>query len=107
MKTSSGNEQVNGSMAQLDKATQQKASASEELAANLRRIEKPVATITTSCCFFKRDENAQQRRNTGRRMLSLLGQPAQVLHPLLVQRVAMQPQILMHRTLSDSKRGRQ
>jgi len=64
---SSGIGQINDSMTQLDKATQQNAAASEELAATSEELSGQAEQLQQAVAFFKVDENAQQISNSPRR----------------------------------------
>jgi len=64
---SSGIGQINDSMTQLDKATQQNAAASEELAATSEELSGQAEQLQQAVAFFKVDENSQQVTNSPRR----------------------------------------
>lgn len=61
---SSGINQINEAMRQLDKATQQNAASAEELAATAEELNGQATQLQEAVAFFKLDDN-NHRRNTG------------------------------------------
>ncbi|MDT8407572.1 MAG: methyl-accepting chemotaxis protein [Methylococcales bacterium] len=62
---SSGINQINDSMRQLDKATQQNAASSEELAATAEELNGQAGQLQQAVAFFKLDQNQTSHSGTG------------------------------------------